>query len=326
MTTLVLNMVEVTGETPIPNEDDDCPSWERDDAFLPDRSKPLGYLDYLTWQNRKIWLSAVESDGRVLVDRMCWAPGLRLEASDTDPHKQYVKNDEEGWNILCFRGDKALWRDSATLLQLSENSRQPIVVQWLGTLASQGKIDQSHRFRLIALGMAKDRASLEFLRAESMPLPLPYLQDQTRVSQLGSALKLAEDVATQLYFGQRDLARWYLKPEADEQDLSKDDREGIKELATSWHADRRYWSQLEVRFNVLIEGLPVNPEATMQEWRGHLRRTANDAFDYAEACVGADMRAYRARALARETFEKGLNFTLSVRNKATAKPDKQGDV
>ncbi len=322
--TLVLNMVEVSGETPMPNEDDDCPAWERDDAFLPDRSKPRGYLDYLTWQNRKVKLYATQVDGQTWVDRMRWVPGLRLHAHDIDPQKQYIKNEEEGWNILCFRTEKALWRDSATLLKLGDQSRPPLVVRWLGTLVSQGKIDDTQRFQLMALGMAKDRASIEFLRAESLPLPVAYLQDQTQVSALSSSLELAETISTKVYFGLNTLAHWYLKSGTEDKDISKDDRESIKKLASSWHADQRYWSRLEVHFNALIEGLPANPQTALQTWRAHLRRAANAAFDYAETCIGTDMRAYRARALAREEFDKGLNFALAGRNKDSTQPAEQG--
>ena len=326
METLVLNMVEITSESPLPNEDDDCPVWEREDAYLPARTKPRGYLDYLTWQNRKVWLSAVEINGRLWVDRMRWAPGLRLDASDTDPQKQYIGNDEEGWSILCFRAEKALWRDSATLLQLGDRRRPPRVVQWLGTLASQGRLDDTQRFQLIALGMAKDRASLEFLRAETLPLPVAYLQDQTHVSALSSSLGLADKVSRRIHDALFTLAHRFLKPNTEEKDLSNNDRESIKKLASSWHADQRYWSQLEVRFNALIEGLPANPDVALHDWQMQIRQAANATFDYAETCIGTEMRAQRARALARDAFDRDLNFALSIRNGDTAAHTERGAI
>lgn len=323
--TLMLNMVRVTGEEPIAREDDDCPAWERDDPFVPERSKPRGYLDYLTWHNRKVWLSAIKVDDRIWVDRMCWAPGLRLDATDVDPHKYYIQNEQDGWNILSFRSDKALWRDSAALLQISVKTRQPAVVRWLGTLAGEGKIDTARPLRLMALGLAKDRASMEFLRAENLPLPLPYLQDQTQVSRLSRALGLSEAVAKVLYLGQLALARWMLKPDAEDGDLSSYDRENIKALATSWQAEQRYWSQMELRFAEMVVKLPDEPEAAFESWCSHLRHAAKDAYGYAEACAGTDVRAYRARAIARQSFERDLNYTLADRNKTPTSAGQKGD-
>ena len=34
----------------------DAPAWEMDDPCKPDRSVPFGYLDYLTWQSRRVLL------------------------------------------------------------------------------------------------------------------------------------------------------------------------------------------------------------------------------------------------------------------------------
>ena len=56
--TLALNLVRHPDPayTPIPHQPDDCPAWEMDAPFSPSRSTPCGYLDYLTWQNRRILL------------------------------------------------------------------------------------------------------------------------------------------------------------------------------------------------------------------------------------------------------------------------------
>src|SRR4030042_5642495 len=108
--TLMLNLVRYGGEDPIPNYPDDSPAWEQDDPFKPGRTKPKGYLDYLTWHNRRIWLFPEETASGALVKRMCWAAGLRLDANDIDPMKQYVADKDEGWRPLSFESDRPVWR------------------------------------------------------------------------------------------------------------------------------------------------------------------------------------------------------------------------
>lgn len=40
----------------ISDDDDDAPTWEQANPFAAKNGDPLGYLDYLTWQNRRILL------------------------------------------------------------------------------------------------------------------------------------------------------------------------------------------------------------------------------------------------------------------------------
>lgn len=61
------------------------------DPHKPDRRIPYGYLDFLTWQDRKIRLVATRSSGQIHVSRMALALGLRLDNSvlEKDPMKHY---------------------------------------------------------------------------------------------------------------------------------------------------------------------------------------------------------------------------------------------
>jgi CRISPR system Cascade subunit CasA len=319
--TLTLNMMAYSGDAPIANEDDDCPGWERNDPHLPARSVPRGYLDYLTWQNRKVWLfpTQVSESGETAVTQMCWAPGLRLDATDIDPHKQYIRPDEkEDWRILSFRADRALWRDSSLLLRLSDRQRPPKVVMWLQNLARENKLDMARAYRLMALGMAKDRASLEFLRAENLPLLPAYLAEVSHFENLSGALGLADRIAGAVRSSVKTFGRWYLKPNLPDEKLTKDDRESIQGWADASGADERYWSQLEPHFNALIEQLPINADDANDAWRKQLKRASDAAFTSAERCAGADLRAQRARALARDQFDGLLKRVLSQDNQPLA--------
>jgi CRISPR system Cascade subunit CasA len=312
--TLMLNLVRYDGEDPIPNDPDDCPSWEMDDPFQPERTQPKGYLDYLTWQNRQIWLFPEQSENGIVVKGMCWAPGLRLDADSTDPMKQYIVDEQEGLHPLLFRSDRALWRDSATLFRWNDKNKPPKVVKWLADLSQRGVLGADRQYRLMALGMAKDRASLDFFRAEALPLSLSFLTLGGRIGDLATALESAEKVGRLLRSTTFILARLILNPkltnEALKSDPRKEERERVQPLAASWGTERYFWSGLELHFHRLVQDLPQDSPAALKAWRGQLRRAARAAVKQAEDYAGADRRAQRAVVQARDEFAFGLGRIL----------------
>jgi CRISPR system Cascade subunit CasA len=335
--TLVLSLVRYSDDKPLPvSPEGDALAWEMEDPFRPERRKPRGYLDYLTWHNRRIWLIPEESERGTVVRRMSWAPGLRLDAADTDPMKQYLPDQAEGWDILNFRPDRALWRDSAVLLKLGDNDRPPGVVRWMSELARMGMLDTRREYYLLALGMAKSRASLAFLRAESLPLPASFLTDDDQVGCLSAALELAEKAGRRLSMATFNLARLLLNPRTNDQettdektleklrktyDQSKDDEaKRVGKLARSWGVEPDYWSQLGVHFHGLVNDLPRDPEGAAAAWRGQLRRAARNAFQRAQDAVSDDARAARALAIATNQFEAAIYRLLE-----TSQPAQQTD-
>jgi len=318
--TLMLSLVRYHGDDPIPNEPDDCPSWEMDDPFKPDRTQPKGYLDYLTWQNRRIWLFPEQAANGIVVRHMCWAPGLRLDAERLDPMKQYLVDEQEGLHPLLFKPDRALWRDSATLFRWNDKNKPPRVVKWLADLAQQGFIDANRQYRLMALGMAKDRASLDFFRAEALPLSLSFLTIEDRLGDLATALESAEKIGWLLRSTTFMLARLILNPkltnEALKSDPRKEERERVQPLSTSWGTERYFWSGLELHFHRLVQDLPMDSPAALKAWRAQLRRAARAAFKQAEDYAGADRRAQRAIVQARDEFDFGLRRILTEPNEA----------
>jgi CRISPR system Cascade subunit CasA len=323
--TLMLNLLRYTGSDPIPNSDDDRPAWEMADPFQPDRNHPLGYLDYLTWQNRRVWLFPERIGEEVVVRRMCWSPGLRLHRDDIDPMKQYLQDKKLGPHPLLFGIDRALWRDSATLFRPGDSTKAPQVVMWIADLASskRGKILAHDRsFRLMALGMAKDQASVDFLRGEALPLPVSLLDNEDYLGILSSALESAEKAGSVLRLATFTLARLILDPALKDQDLEtrprKEANERIQRLAGPWGSERCYWSGLEPTFYRFIRDLPLDPQAALSKWRDQLRRAANAAFDQAESYAGLDRRALRAIVQARGRFESQLRHVLHEPNDAVS--------
>ncbi len=309
--TLLLNLLRYDADHPLPRRSGDRPAWEMDDPFQDDRSTPRGYLDYLTWQNRRILLLPESTPDGVLIREMTLAPGLRLAEGIADPMKPYRRDEKRGLLPLRFNEDRALWRDSATLFQLdAAESYAPRVFAWLAELVGEGYLPRGVR-RTMALGMANDQAKVEFYRTEHLPLPLAYLRDQQLVNSLrDDVLGVAESVARQLWGAARTMATFVLAPQADSETAHQPAREDLDRVMAAWGVERRYWGRLEAPFRLALEGLPQDREGTLTAWQQTLRRVAWEVFDAVATEVGADPRALKATVRGREQLAAGLAKVL----------------
>jgi len=311
--TLALNLVRYTDNEPMPRRPDDRPAWEMDDPFTPDRSVPRGYLDYLTWQNRRILLLPERADNGVVVRQMTEAPALRLNASVLDPMTHYRRDERRGPLPLTFTERRALWRDSAALFRLRDpGSHPPLTFYWLAALIYEGILDKSQTRRYLALGMSKKQAKVNFYRHEQMPLPLKYLTEQPLVDALETALNMAESTARQLWGATRTLATLIVAPTAEDSSvrLSDGERKSRDDLTQQWAVERRYWSRLELPFRRTMEALPQGVNKALVIWRKTLWRTAWEAFDQVADNLGHDPRTLKAVVRARGQLAAGLSKAL----------------
>lgn len=351
---------------------DDAPAWEYDNPFEPivdgfpfhrDKEEkiengkkkpiyrefaPLGYLDYLTWQNRKIKLLCL--DGKT-VRHIAWNPGLRVKKETLDPMQSYVGT-ENGRIAISFSADRSLWRDFNTLLKLSDaegNIKPVAALVNLHILAGRYPALLPKTFHLSAFGgLFKDKGKVQpvFMRCETTPLRLEYLQQEDLLPDVRIAIDEAEKVGKLLRRCAFRMAWLILKsPRPDEkpdeitkqigQDIDKDlpidvkiatgkiaveenknvkdkDAKPIYQLFTSFGVERLYWSQLEAPFYRFLQNLPDQRETALNEWRSHLRHTAKAVFNQAQQYAGSDRRSLRASVQADEQFQRGLAWLLNV--------------
>lgn len=305
---LMLNLLKYPDEkyNNMTSHKEDRPAWEQDDPFRPERQIPLGYLDYLTWQNRRVLL-VPEGEGKPpTISSMSVAPGLRLDASIFDPFKLYRKGQgkggEEMWLITRFSEDRALWRDSDSLFGLKgERGRPPQIFYALANLVGERWILEQQKFRFMALGMANDQAKVEFFQENHLPLPLEYLEDEGLVNGLSNSLQKAE----QTYFALKIAAQWLaalvLSPNSDGkkwQEIDRITRDQAASLMMHWNVERVYWQNLELPFLQLLENLPHDP-AAVDSWHETLQRAAREALEQAAEAAGDDPAALKASVRAR---------------------------
>jgi len=298
--TLVLNLLPYPDNDVRPSRATDKPAWEQDNPYLPERQIPDGYLDYLTWQGRRILLTPEGDESQPVVRSMTMAPGLRLDSSILDPMKAYRKNEEKGfWMSTRFSEERAIWRDSGSFLGIkTEHGVPPQPFSWL--VARMDEPGQQ-KFRFMALGMANDQAKVEFFKEEHMPLSLEYLNNDDLISSLRNALDLAEKTRFSMKRAILWLALLVVSPKSDGkkwQEVDRISKDQAEKLMMNWSVERFYWQQLEIPFLHLLDDIPEHPDA-LDLWQETLRRTAWDALEQAARAAGTDATALKAAVRAR---------------------------
>jgi CRISPR system Cascade subunit CasA len=299
--TLVLNLLPYPDDDVRPTHASDKPSWEQDDPYAPDRQIPHGYLDYLTWQSRRILLTPEGEETHPVVRSMTMAPGLRLDASILDPMKAYRQNEKKDlWLSIRFVEERAMWRDSGSFMGLKTiHGRPPQPLSWL-----PARLDEveNHKFRLMALGMANDQAKVEFFREDHLPLRLEYLNDEDLMSNLRNALDLAEKTRFCLKIAIQWMALLIISPKSDGkkwQEVDRNSKDQAEKLTVHWNSDRFYWRQLEIPFLHFLEELPDHPEA-LHTWKEVIRQTAWSTLELTANLAGTDAPALKAAVRARD--------------------------
>ncbi|MCB0166619.1 MAG: type I-E CRISPR-associated protein Cse1/CasA [Anaerolineae bacterium] len=299
--TLLLNMIMYPPDPDMfTHTGADKPAWEMDSPFEPKRDMPLGYLDYLTWQNRRILFEPETLATEVGVRLMTMGPALRVNADILDPMKHYRKDEKLGALATQFSEERVLWRDSATLLSFQErNSLQtPKTLAWLRLLVEDTVLERGQLFRSMALGMSKKQAKVYFFREERWPLPLAYLTDDSLVNSLANALDRTATLAFDLVQAARRVGMFLQIPEADSKkwgELNSNAKIAINDWVAYTGLERHYWAALDIPFHTFMVDLAQKErEAVMSAWFTTLRRAAREAFEQAAQYAGTDGKAFKA--------------------------------
>lgn len=329
--TLALNLVIYYRDKPIPIQDDedvtDVPFWEREELVQAtekdkDGTIPLGYLDYLTWQSRRIKLIKNEETEQVKSCQLQQNFKLKESTPIFDPFKVYVKG-ESGFYPLNLREDKSLWRSSHTILQqaTSIDNRSSLFshLKKVQSMIANGEIEglKNHAFSIF--GVINDQASVKLWANEKLPISLVYLDDNTLLSHLETAINFCEAVGIVLEKATRTLRKeiniqaWEsslksVKP----QDRAKQEKKLINTLPTL----SIYWSKLESGFYRLLSDLPKDKEQAMKDWGYLVIKSAEDAFTKTinnlsnsvaeqKAIVKADKKFYWEK---KKLFDENSNY------------------
>lgn len=324
--TLALNLLRYDENSPrseLAKSDEDRPNWEKFNPFQPEREQPTGYLDYLTWPNRRIWLIPEETEAGVRVAKMTSSPGLKLSGSLFDPMKHYRRDEKKGHKLHVLNESRALWRDSSTLLRTRTEDILPAAVSWVAGLSERYALDCQAHHRLAGYGLVSENAKVDLARAERIPVPLAYLKREELIAQLETAVKNAEEIRSSLYGALYQLASLILSPTANQKNGRKPLSEDIKNQLKHWNVEKDYWTALEVPFYALIRALPQDSgEAALGRWNLTAVTAGWQALEQAERLAGDSPAALRAAVCSRMLFAGSLKKKEFLIN-AEKKPGKE---
>lgn len=317
--TLMLNLIQYpTADEVFQHNADDKSSWEMDDPFTPNRTIPRGYLDYLTWQNRRVMLLPEEQNGEFIIREMTVAPGLRLDAAVLDTMKHYARRtDKDDLKVQRFVEDRALWRDCSALFQRFDTMyHPPRALSWIANVVDVCDLDTDlNDTQLAAMGMANNQAKIDFYRSELTPLPTAYLIEKPLVGKLSEMLGFAEAVRSRLWSAARTLAEFILNPEADASEAHQPNSDDVSHLTDQWAMEREYWQALEPEFHKMMVDLAEaidedTRDGVIQTWMETLRATAWHAFERIARDLEHDPHKLKATVRGRSRLAYGLAEAL----------------
>lgn len=309
--TILLNMLCISEDAPIPSTGKDAPTWERDALPKAAERLPDGYLDYLTWQSRRVILERAE-DGRVASVHMLQGDAVQ-SAGFFDPMMVlFCRDPSKGFLPLRFRPHRAMWRDSYALFTSQvEFVRRPLTVEQVARIQESGRLTGLDGATVHVFGVCSDQAKVNFWRHEQFPLPTRYLKDEVLAGDLQHALNYAEEAANALRAAIRNLATHLLVP-LDELDR-KPDRDVVSQLAGTLSCEGHFWAAMEAPFYRVFKALAEEPEhldTAMEDWRKAILQTARSAFGLSTRGHEESARGLRAIAKAQRRFNADLKRVL----------------
>lgn len=337
---LNLHKYNLADEEPFKMDKDDAPAWERDENTTAVDRQPIGYLDLLTWQSRRVRLIPELDENRqtivkqvVIMKGYQFPDGFQLHMKEPMLafHKlEKPKKGQDPWPAIAIREDRAVWRDSLSLFQSIEEERaRPKMLDWLSDLHAYGVVPQSATYDLSVMGLTTDRASISLWRHERLPLPLQYLRDENLVEKLREALELTERIGKNLNNSIWNQAKLSIAPDVDR--LSDSQKKDVNNLTASLSPTRHYWAALGTYFSRLVVDLANDKSlngdygmTVLPQWAGEVRKAAGQAFHEATDSLDHTGRWLRAVTIAENQFNLKLSNLIKEFLEPYEKSKKEG--
>jgi CRISPR system Cascade subunit CasA len=289
---LLLNLMRYSPQDEVPSVviGEDIPSWERSPS-KPLERVPSGYIDYLTFQWRRVRLF-FEGDRAVNV---AFHGGDRIpkgvDASQWECGVAYNKT-KKGQFTVRLNLSRSLWRDSGAFLQSSDAGKRPRIVEWVAELQDDDLAQE--RLTLQVLGLSVDNAKPLGWCNEDFSAPMIYLKEKSLWEVLVNAINAAEE-------HQQIFRSFKGSPYHALSEVLKNGDAGA--LAKTLDGESRYWATLDRVFPDLLFSLPDDREEDangmiqyglrcIPKWTKTVQNATKEAFTQSIAPI----RNYEARA------------------------------
>jgi CRISPR system Cascade subunit CasA len=304
--TLLLNLLVLEQDKPLPTCNDDAPAWEQDAPAAREKRTVRGWLDVLTWQARRVELLPVLGPRGITIRDAITGVGLQEEGSSSEPMQAFLVRDAgKGAQALRFERGREPWRDATALFEAAgpDGHRRPAVCDQIAKLVEDDVLDRTQILQVQLFGLSGKQARIHLWRIERMPLPPQLLIVPELLEVVRSALAAAESAEAALAKSAWLLARYTLAS-----GNRSPDKKDIGALVDRLDAKPRYWAALGARFDSFVRELggAEDPETALVAWKATALGAARRALDDAAGQLGSQARALQARALAERQLTREL--------------------
>jgi CRISPR system Cascade subunit CasA len=273
--TLMLNMVIYNESSPFDQEiSEDKPFWERslDEKKDLDEDKsgryPIGYLDYLTFQSRRIWLIPEEKNGEFYISHFYQRQGEKIIIDwDLAPFKVYSKREKGEFKgkylPINLQANKQVWRDLDTLISLNDKQDRylsPFVLKNISSLIERDIIPYSSRYNIELYGIIRDpkkAAKIISFHHSCIPLPLILLKTEFNKQYINTIklyIEKIEKILKVLSEYVFNSSKEYLFPNT-EGIPNKNQKEQIEKIIANSQIKIKYYGSLEIPFTQFLDDL-----------------------------------------------------------------------
>jgi CRISPR system Cascade subunit CasA len=289
--TLLLNLASY--EAP----DADRPVWEQNNPYGTGERYPAGYVDWLTYCERRILLT-IEGD-KVTHLRLAsgWKPPLGN--SYTHDHHQAFRfsSKKKVWVPLIFNPQRQLWDDSEAILHTVEDSNhRPKIFDWL---SNNRKLQNPQPVRVLGFAHAGGTQTAKALHwaDDSLAIPEVLLEDADIWQWVEGAITWARRFG-QVFTGKT--LRHAPSP------LNRGERDTIMGQLPSLQA--ALYSYIGQQFpGLLLDLADVDcAQARLEQWQAQLK-------DYSKQLVLLLITAlpdYRSKAIAERMFNTAIHMVI----------------
>jgi CRISPR system Cascade subunit CasA len=296
---LMRNLMQYNLTSPSTINGEDLPVWERK-VEKSGQKIPNGYIDYLTYQWRKIRVFCDDNNSIKVASH----PGNQLPKMISE--KMYecgipYRKGKDGFYPVKLDRKRSLWRDSSVLTQsaVDDSTNSPRIMGWMSDLYSHDESIVPEIIDIKILGLSVENAKPWIWAEEQLSIPIAYFKNRELWQRLKKAIEIAEE--NQQVFRSFKGSPYHALAEA-----LKNGEAG--KLAGSLNGETRYWATLDREFQILLAKLPedktIDANGTVYGikelplWTETVQRAARHAFtDSIESIRNYEARAKSLRSL-----------------------------
>ncbi len=312
--TLVANLLvyDPSASKPIPASAEDAPSWEQDplppNAQECELTRPLGWLDVLTWLSRRAELHSAK--GLIVGFTHAAGRGRAKDNGVLDPQVTYERNEKQGFRPIAIRADRAFWRDANALFEATRKGQprfwRPLAIDLVAPGAGESPFGDGAAYAVEAFGQdtgSGAKVEADCVRQESLSVKGRLLADPNAREAVEHVLRFSDGAIRTLRLALYEFAKLVLPMSDDE---GKDSRKERWSFVRRSGAETGSWAALGAVFESFLRDLGDDMDDARQRFEDGTRKIVRERFEDALSAELSDGRALRARAAAEERLAQGL--------------------